>query len=72
MEVFESNSPPSWGVASRMLFNIICENIASNWVATCFMPAAGEALACWRSESKPCTSSAKRWVRSLAFGKLAI
>jgi hypothetical protein len=70
-DVCESSSPPS-GVASRMLLSIISVNIASNWPATAFAPACGDAFACARSASKPCTSSAKRCVRSFAFGRFAI
>ncbi len=69
-DVCESNSPPS-GDASRMLLSIICVNIASNWPATAFAPACGDCFACARSASKPCTSSAKRCVRSFAFGRFA-
>ena len=61
----ESNGP-SCGVASRMLLSIICVKTASNCCAATFMPACGDAFACALSFAKPCTSSAKRWLRSFA------
>jgi hypothetical protein len=49
------------GVASRMLFNIICVKTESNCLAAAFKPCCGLALAWARMASKPCTSSAKRF-----------
>ena len=48
------------GVASRMLFSIICVKTASNCLAATFSPCLRRRLRLRAQASKPCTSSAKR------------
>src|SRR5471032_3583361 len=62
--VCELSVKPSCGLASRMLFIIMLTNIASNWVAACFIACGELACADLRKSAMPLTSIASWLDRS--------